>query len=185
MSAQGSTLLLLLAALIGLFIGLLLSSLSSGKEGKRKSQPPPEILKEGYGEVARLWYSPGTKKILTEMDGGFYKSVNGLSGEQKAKLKRLIALLNEWLGAEPPVETTPQATVVENTHYQPLPDPVSRENAYSPQQLPAELWRIRITNRCLTPLAVKMTISMIKKKERPLLKLRFLLSCPPRKKKRM
>ena len=128
MSAQGSTLLLLLAALFGLFIGLLLSSLSSGKEGKRKSQPPPEILKEGYGEVARLWYSPGTKKILTEMDGGFYKSVNGLSGEQKAKLKRLIALLNEWLGAEPPVETTPQATVVENTHYQPLPDPVSREN---------------------------------------------------------
>jgi len=122
MSAQGSTLLLILAALIGLFIGLLISSLRSGKEGKQKNQPPREILKEGYGEIARLWYSPATKKILTELDGGFYKGFNALSVEQQARVKRLSSLLHEWIGEEPAAETPSQAAPVTAEHYQPLPD---------------------------------------------------------------
>lgn len=122
MSAQGSTLLLVLAALIGLFIGLLISSLFSGKEGKQKNQPPREILKEGYGEVARLWYSPAVKKVLTELDGGFYKGYDALSVEQQAKIKRLSSLLSDWIGGGPVAETPSQAAPVIMEHYQPLPD---------------------------------------------------------------
>ena len=128
MSAQVSTLLLLLAALIGLFIGLLISSLSSNREGRQKHQPPREIQKEGYGEVARLWYSPASKKVLTEMDGGFYKGFNLLSTEQQAKVKRLITLWKEWVVAEPLAETPAQAAPVVEERYQPLAaEPVPQE----------------------------------------------------------
>ena len=125
--AQGSTLPSTAGGPYWVVHWLVPSSLVFRQRRQTKKQPSPEILKKRICEVARLC-TLRYQKNLTEMDGGFYKSVNGLSGEQKAKLKRLNALLNEWVGAEPPVETAPQATVVENTHYQPLPDPVSREN---------------------------------------------------------
>lgn len=133
MSAQVSTLLLLLAALIGLFIGLLLSSLFSGKESRQKNQPPREIQKEGYGEVARLWYSPAAKKVLTEMDGGFYKGFSALSVEQQAKVKRLSSLLNDWTAAEQAVEPPVLAAPVIEERFQPVaaaPTPESEKMSY-------------------------------------------------------
>jgi len=134
MTAQVSTLLLVLAALIGLLIGLLLANLSSNKEGKQKHTPPREIQKEGYGEVARLWYSPAGKKILTEMDGGFYKGFNALSSDQQAKVIKLIELWKNWTGGESATEGT--APVVEEK-YQPViqesfDDAEYAETAYVP-----------------------------------------------------
>jgi len=137
MTAQGSTLLLVLAALIGLLIGLLLANLSSNKEGKQKHTPPREILKEGYGEVARLWYTPAGRKVLTEMDGGFYKGFNALSADQQAKVLKLIKLWKDWTGEEAAVEETAQAVPVVEERYQPIvPEPVVEteyeDTAYAP-----------------------------------------------------
>ena len=120
MGAQVSTLLLVLAALIGLFIGLLLSSIFSNKDSKQKHSPPREILKEGYGEVARLWYTPAGRKILTEMDGGFYKGFNALSAEQQAKVLKLIELWKSWSGVEAAAEAAAAAVPVVEERYQPI-----------------------------------------------------------------
>lgn len=136
MNAQVSTLLLVLAALIGLFIGLLLSSLFSNKDSRRKNQPPREILKEGYGEVARLWYSPAGKKVLTEMDGGFYKGYSGLSAEQQAKVRRLITLWKDWTGGEQPAEVPIPAGVEDR--YQPVaPETLVEAEYEQPAYTPA------------------------------------------------
>lgn len=108
MNAQIPTLFLVLAALIGVFIGLLISSLFSGKESQQKTQPPKEVVKEGFAEVARLWYTPAGKKVLTEMDGGFYKEFNSLSKEQQAKVLRLIELLKNYARGEPELQPAAQ-----------------------------------------------------------------------------
>lgn len=108
MNTQIPTLYLLLAAVIGIFIGLLIASLFSSRESQPKKQPPKEVVKEGFGEVARLWYSPAVKKILVEMDGGHYKEFSALSKDQQAKALRLGDLLKNWTVVEPvsaPVET--------------------------------------------------------------------------------
>lgn len=129
MNAQVSTLLLVLAALIGLFIGLLLANLSSNKESKQKHSPPREILKEGYGEVARLWYTPAGKKILTEMDGGFYKGFNALSAEQQVKVLKLIELWKSWTGGESATAVTAPVVPVVEERYR----PVIQERVYEPK----------------------------------------------------
>jgi len=119
MNTQIPTLYLLLAAVIGIFIGLLIASLFSSRESQPKKQPPKEVVKEGFGEVARLWYSPAVKKILVEMDGGHYKEFSALSKDQQAKALRLGDLLKNWTVTEPessPVEL-PQA---ESAAYVPI-----------------------------------------------------------------
>ena len=132
MNAQVSTLLLILAALIGLFIGLLLSSLFSAKEGRPKAQPPREIQKEGYGEVARLWYSPAGKKILTELDGGFYKGFDALSADQQSKVKKILSLWQDWAGTAPLAETPAQAIPMLDQRYQPVTVQSQEEEYYDP-----------------------------------------------------
>jgi len=117
MNTQIPTLYLLLAAVIGIFIGLLLASLFSSKESHPKKEPPKEVVKEGFGEVARLWYSPAGKRILVEMDGGHYKELSAMSKEQQAKTLRLADLLKNWTAgvvetpAAPLNETSPAAYV--------------------------------------------------------------------------
>lgn len=120
MNAQIPALFLFLAALIGVFIGLLISSLFSGKESQQKKQPPKEVVKGGFAEVACLWYTPAGKKLLIEMDGGFYKEFNSLSKEQQAKALRLIELLKNYAGggqelkpAAQPASTTEAPAVIE------------------------------------------------------------------------
>lgn len=108
MNAQVPTLFLVLVALIGVFIGLLISSLFSGKESQQKKQPPKEVVKEGFAEVARLWYTPAGKKLLMEMDGGFYKDFKSLSKEQQAKALRLIELLKNYTEGGSELQPTAQ-----------------------------------------------------------------------------
>lgn len=103
MGAQIPTLYLLLAAVIGIFIGLLVASLFTTREPRSKQEPPREAVKEGFGEVARLWYSPAGKRLMVEMEGGQYKEFTSLSKEQQAKVVRLADLLNDWVVE--PVET--------------------------------------------------------------------------------
>jgi hypothetical protein len=125
MNAQIPTLFLILAALIGVFIGLLIASLFSGKESQQKKQPPKEVVKEGFAEVARLWYTPAGKRVLTEMDGGFYKEFNSLSKEQQAKVLRLIELLKNYAGGES--ELQPAAQPISTAREPIVKEPVVEE----------------------------------------------------------
>jgi len=134
MNAQIPTLFLVLAALIGVFIGLLIASLFSGKESQQKKQPPKEVAKEGFAEVARLWYTPAGKRVLTEMDGGFYKEFNSLSKEQQTKVLRLIELWKNYAGGEPklqpaaqPVSTAREPIVEEAETFEPEPEELGTE----------------------------------------------------------
>jgi hypothetical protein len=76
---------LVLAAIIGLLIGLLVSNLTSAREKKTSPDDDAKLAlqKEGFAEALRLWYSPGGKKIITELDGEFYRDFLMLSMEQK------------------------------------------------------------------------------------------------------
>lgn len=94
---------LILAAIIGLLVGLLVSSLFSGRETKNAGPelPPQEMIKDGFVESARLWYSPAGKKVITQLDGGYYKEFKTLSPEQKSRVNKLLDLWSGWAGRLP------------------------------------------------------------------------------------
>lgn len=100
---------LVLAAVIGLLVGLLVSSLFSSREPKsaEPEQPPQELMKEGFAEAVSLWYSPSGKKIITQLDGGFYRALSDLSPDQKARVTKLLALWSAWAGKAPETMTEP------------------------------------------------------------------------------
>ncbi len=108
---------LVLAAVIGLLIGVLVSGLFSTRDSKKelKNAPPPELAKEGFTEVARLWYSPSGKKVITEVDGEHYRDYQVLSPEQKSRIKRMISLWSDWAGIVPDVKVEKAAPVLEAT----------------------------------------------------------------------
>ena len=99
-----STLILIIVGLAGLFIGLLVSGLFGNRDAKsRKSNhPTPEMEKEGFLEVARLWYSPATKRIMPELDGEFIPDHASLSSDQQKKIFRISDLLGDWVRKIPP-----------------------------------------------------------------------------------
>lgn len=97
---------LVLAAVIGLLVGLLVSSLFSSRESKNvePNEPPQEMVKAGFAEVVRLWYSPSGKKIITQLDGAFYREFLTLSPEQKSRVNKLLELWSTWTGKAPEVK---------------------------------------------------------------------------------
>lgn len=105
---------LVLAAVIGLLVGLLVSSLFSSRESKsgEAEKPPQEMLKDGFAEIVRLWYSPSGKKIVTQMDGGYYKDFLTLSPEQKARVNKLLVLWSDWAGKVTEVKVDPTSAPI-------------------------------------------------------------------------
>jgi hypothetical protein len=97
---------LIVAGVAGLLIGFLLGNLIGGRGNKssKTSSEAEEIKKEGYAEIARLWYSPATKKIVSEMDEGFFHEFSGLTPEQQKKALRLSDLFSNWVKTSPVVE---------------------------------------------------------------------------------
>jgi hypothetical protein len=95
-----SPLFLLLAAVIGLLVGLLVSSLFSPREHRSADtetiEPPSELEKEGYSKTVSLWYSPAGQKIITELDGEYYRAYPLLSAEQKSRVHKVLSLWSEW-----------------------------------------------------------------------------------------
>ncbi len=102
---------LVLAALIGLLVGLLVASLffSRGPKSVESEEPPKELLKDGFAEIVRLWYSPSGKKIVTQLDGGYYKDFSHLSADQKNRVNKLLVLWSAWAGKEAEVKAEPTA----------------------------------------------------------------------------
>lgn len=97
MLSQDSIFTLVLAALVGLIIGLLICRILVGKASKQKRSAPEEILQEGYGEVARLWYSADRKQMLAEMEGGFFRDFDELNAVQQAKALKLLEIWKTWV----------------------------------------------------------------------------------------
>lgn len=96
-SSVSTTVLLLLAGVVGLLLGLLISTLFN-REPKSSvdSSLPENLVKEGYAEAARLIYSPATKKVITQIDGDFYKDFIPLTPEQKKRVLRILQAWTEW-----------------------------------------------------------------------------------------
>lgn len=98
-----NTIVLIIVGLAGLFIGLLVSGLFSNRDAKVKKSTrlTPEMEKEGFLEVARLWYSPTSKRIMPELDGDFIPDHASLTPEHQKKIFRLSELLSEWVRTIP------------------------------------------------------------------------------------
>lgn len=116
MISQFPALYLLLAAIIGVIIGLLVSTLFNSTEPRSKQEPPRELTKAGFAEVARLWYSPAGKKILVEMEGEPHKDFTSLTKEQQSKANRLAELLKGWVGGQGDTGAEPVTQEVEQTY---------------------------------------------------------------------
>lgn len=122
-----SNLVLIIVGLAGLFVGLLVSSLFFSRDAKsrRSNRPTPEMEKEGFLEVARLWYSPTSKRIMPELNGEFIPDHASLTPEQQKKIFRISDLLGEWVRKIPTVVVPPVATSQEPAAPSPFTSSVS------------------------------------------------------------
>lgn len=104
-------LLIILSVVVGLLIGLLVSSFFS-REPKSGSEStiPEKYTNIGYAESVRLLYSPATKKVIVFLDGDYYEEFISLTPEQKKRVLRLISSWDEWGGVSPkPAEVSTPA----------------------------------------------------------------------------
>lgn len=106
---------LIIAGVAGLLLGILLASLLGSRGGKsaKSGEATPEMKKEGYADIARLWYSPATKKIISEMDNEFFMEFINLAPDQQKKALRLSELFNNWVKAAPAVAEEPALDIRE------------------------------------------------------------------------
>jgi hypothetical protein len=121
-------LLIVLSAVVGLLIGLLVSSFFT-RESKPSDENaiPEKYTKEGYAESARLLYSPATKKVITFLDGDYYEEFISLTPEQKKRVIRLIGSWDEWGGTTPKAEEI-SAPVFESQPVAKTPPPLPVSN---------------------------------------------------------
>ena len=106
---------LIIAGVAGLLLGILIASLLGNRAGKpsKSDEATPEMKKEGYAEIAHLWYSPATKKIITQMDDEFFKEFVNLAPDQQKKALRLSDLFENWVKTVPVTLEKPVAEVSE------------------------------------------------------------------------
>lgn len=105
------TLYLIITGAACLLVGILVASLFANRGSRKRveSDESQEIKKEGYAAIARLWYSPATKKIITEMEEAFYRDYADLSPEMQKKALRLAELFAVWVKPIKEEEETPAA----------------------------------------------------------------------------
>lgn len=135
MQAAITPIFLVLAALIGLLVGLLVSSLtSSSRESKSSSQaePPKEMQQEGFGEALRLWYSPSGKKVITQLDGEYYRDFLTLSPEQKSRVMKMLTLWSYWAGEMPKIRPHAPETAAAGADKATTPEPAKAQAVLEP-----------------------------------------------------
>jgi len=117
MQVEITPLFLILAAVIGLLVGLLVSSLFSSRESKtaEPDQPPQDLVQDGFAEALSLWYSPSGKKIVTQLDGGYYRDFSLLTSDQKARVNKLLILWSAWTGKNTESQTDSGSVVSNET----------------------------------------------------------------------
>lgn len=98
-STLSSIVQLVLAGVVGLLLGLLLATLFNREPKTPTENPlPKDMTDEGYSEAGCLMYSPSTKKVITQLDGDYYRTFLELTPEQKKRVLRLLDAWNEWAG---------------------------------------------------------------------------------------
>lgn len=109
-STLSSIVQLILAGVVGLLLGLLLATLFNREPKTPTENPlPKEMTDEGYSEASRLFYSPSTKKVITQLDGDYYRIFVELTPEQKKRVLRLLDGWNEWAGQPAKLEVKTSA----------------------------------------------------------------------------
>jgi hypothetical protein len=104
MALFSNPIVLVLVGVIGLLIGLLIGFLFVDREPRKSSELPQEYTKDGFNEVARMLYSPAKKRIITSLDGQYYRTAGEMTEEKQARLAKVLRLWTEWSKA--PAETT-------------------------------------------------------------------------------
>ena len=118
-----SPLILVLAGVVGILLGLLISTIFRGESKSDQENPlPKKYIEEGYVEAARLYYSPAEKTTITQLDGDFYREYSALTPEQRKRVLRIQQTWQTWSeqGIKP---TMPAAKLPE--------DASSQVNAFS------------------------------------------------------
>ncbi len=92
-----------------LVIGVIIGNMAGrrGSKTQKNKKMLAEIKKEGYADIASLWYSPSTKHVITEMGAEYYREFVNLPIEQQKKALRLADLFTEWVHPIIPVEEKP------------------------------------------------------------------------------
>ena len=104
--------LIVVAAVAGLLIGVLIARLAN-KRREKTLAASPEMKQEGYTDIARLWYSPATKRIITEMGSEFHKEFSGMNYDTQKKALRLAELFADWVRTSAIIEEKPADVVIE------------------------------------------------------------------------
>lgn len=103
--------LIVVVAIVSVVIGVLFARLANKRSARTRPalDATPEMKQEGYSDIAHLWYSPATKRIITEMGTEFYKEFSGMSPDGQKKALRLAELFTDW--ARPAVITEEKPTI--------------------------------------------------------------------------
>jgi hypothetical protein len=106
LSSVSIPVLLIMAAVVGVLLGFLISILfkSEPKSTAEESPLPQKYIEKGYAEGVRVYYSPAEKQAVPFMDGDVYPDFTALTPEQKKRALRWIQALNEWGGVQPAAE---------------------------------------------------------------------------------
>lgn len=102
LSSVSTPIIAILALVVGLLIGLLVSNLFNREPKSSTDNPlPDKLASEGYSEGARVFSSPANKKIVLFMDGDYYENFSLLTPEQKRRAQHLIEGVNDWANILP------------------------------------------------------------------------------------
>jgi hypothetical protein len=115
------------ALVIGVIIGNMAGQRGSKTQKNKKALV--EIKKEGYSDIATLWYNPTTKHVITEMGAEYFREFVNLPVEQQKKALRLADLFTDWVHPIIPVEEKPAENPEEIKIDPPVETPVAFTSA--------------------------------------------------------
>ena len=162
-SSISTPILLVLAGVVGLLLGLLISTaFNRDSKGTGENLPPKNLTKDGYAEAARLWYSPATKKAVTQLDGDFYTDFLTLTPEQKKRALRILQAWTEWCGqtAPAPIQNAANAPALK-TESAAAQDPITTMPILPTQELPRVLPSVVIPAVIVTPVVPEKSLSIV------------------------
>ena len=112
---MSNTLLMVLTGVVGVLVGLLISTIFRNDPKPGAENPlPKKYLDDGFAEATRLYYSPAAKKTIISLDGDFYADFNLLTPEQKKRVLRVQQSLLEWDGQNVPTAADVRQNPIDN-----------------------------------------------------------------------
>jgi len=115
MTFISSPIVLVLVGVIGLLVGLLIGFLFIDRDSRKSKSAgvPEEFAKDGFFEIARMLYSPTKKRIISVLDGEFFREAKDLNPDQHSRLARVLRIWNDWNNTSAAKEPTPETVGVE------------------------------------------------------------------------